>query len=361
MESLRETAPGKHSRQHPHDEISEELNHAFIQSQTQEIRQTKPIGTPFPHASAIDFSNDFLSESTHDTNDRRSIRLEPIIHGILDTPPLTSVRPRKKSRHYSTTTSPLFHHYAWDPTHKKMEFLRTTATIRDGSEAFALCIPYCWKVPSRGTAEVERARKPSSSAPATLGRSNTSLNPAIGAPTFGVSAPGPVAVADTLHLLSQPQWSPINFTRPVARGSASNSNYFIAEAKGDERGASYRDGFVRIPFAPRKFACFVESRDATTSDRTHLCKRTNKAGNYGNSVCQYEACPGHILPLSVSKTSPSVSTILRTRGKRLRRSRTEAVTGIVIRMCITRHTDQACSLMLSAALLPESSILRTPR
>ena len=123
-ESQRETAPGKHSRQHPHDEISEELNHASTQSQTQEFRQNKPIGTPIPHASAEDFPNDFPSDSTHDTNDRRSIRLEPIIHGILDTPPLTSVRPRKESRHYSTTTSPLFHHYAWNPAHKKMEFLQ---------------------------------------------------------------------------------------------------------------------------------------------------------------------------------------------------------------------------------------------
>ena len=139
-ESQRETASGKHSRQHPHDEISEELNHAFIQSQTQEIRQTKPIGTPFPHASAEDFPNDFLSDSTHDPNDRRSIRLEPIIYGILDTPPLTSVRPRKRSRHYSTTTSPLFHHYAWETAHKKMEFIQPTPPTGSEPGLFALCI-----------------------------------------------------------------------------------------------------------------------------------------------------------------------------------------------------------------------------
>jgi hypothetical protein len=43
---------------------------------------------------------------------------------------------------------------------------------------------------------------------------------------------------------------------------ASNSNHFIAEAALDEQGASYRDGFVRIPLAPREFACLVESCDA---------------------------------------------------------------------------------------------------
>jgi len=136
--------------------------------------------------------------------------------------------------------------------------------------------PGCRKVPGRGMAEIERARKPSSSAPATLGRSNTSPNPAIGAPTLGVSAPGPVAVADALHLLSQPNWSPINFTRPVARGSAINSNRFIAEATSDEQGASYREGFVRIPFAPRKFACFVESRDVTPCGRLEADNALNK-------------------------------------------------------------------------------------
>ena len=140
-ESQGETAPGNNSRQHPHDEISEELNHASIQSQTQEIRQTKPIGTPFPHASTKDFPTDFLRDSTHDTNDHRSIRLEPIIHGLLDTPPLTSVRPRKESRHYSTTTSPLFHHYAWNPAHKKMEFLQPTANKGGGPPSFTRCIP----------------------------------------------------------------------------------------------------------------------------------------------------------------------------------------------------------------------------
>lgn len=74
---------------------------------------------------------------------------------------------------------------------------------------------------------------------------------------------------------------------------ASNSNHIIAEATLDEQGASYRDGFVRTPFAPRKFACFVESRDATTSDRTHLCKRTKKAGNHENRCFNMGACPGH--------------------------------------------------------------------
>ena len=44
---------------------------------------------------------------------------------------------------------------------------------------------------------------------------------------------------------------------------ASNSNHFIAEATSDEQGPSYRDDFVKIPFAPRKSACFLESRDVT--------------------------------------------------------------------------------------------------
>jgi hypothetical protein len=48
-------------------------------------------------------------------------------------------------------------------------------------------------VPDRETAEVERSRKPSSSAPATLSPLNIAPTPAIGAPTLGVSAPGPVA------------------------------------------------------------------------------------------------------------------------------------------------------------------------
>ena len=79
--------------------------------------------------------------------------------------------------------------------------------------------PDCWGVPDRETAEVERSRKPSSSAPATLSPLNIAPTPAIGAPTFGVCAPGPVAATDALHLLSRPKWSPINVTRPVARGS----------------------------------------------------------------------------------------------------------------------------------------------
>ena len=79
--------------------------------------------------------------------------------------------------------------------------------------------PDCWRVPDRETAEVERSRKPSSSAPATLRPVNIAPTPAIGAPTFGVCAPGPVAAADALHLLSHPKWSPINFTRTVARGA----------------------------------------------------------------------------------------------------------------------------------------------
>ena len=73
---------------------------------------------------------------------------------------------------------------------------------------------------------------------------------------------------------------------------ASNSNHIIAEATSDKKGASNRDGFVRIPFAPCKFACFVESRDATTSDRTHLCKRTKKAGNCEKLVFQYVGLSG---------------------------------------------------------------------
>lgn len=48
---------------------------------------------------------------------------------------------------------------------------------------------------------------------------------------------------------------------------AINRKQFIAEATSDEQGASYRDGFVGIPFAPREFACLVESCDAIPCGR----------------------------------------------------------------------------------------------
>ena len=143
-----------------------------------------------------------------------------------------------------------------------MKFLQPRATTSGGSQSFALCIPYWWRVPDRGTAEFERARKPSSSAPATLRTLNIAPTPASGAPTFGVSAPGPVAVAaHYISCLNQMVAHQLH-----AAGStwkrASKSNHFIAEATSDEQGAEL----------PRRFC---ESSLHATQIRL-LCRKSRR-------------------------------------------------------------------------------------